>query len=506
MLSSVSVVAQASLILLASGMLFAFLLGKDDALWVRTRLLPIMIGLYAFAMFVPNRWVVYAALIAIIPMMVRNRGDIPPIYLTASLALPQMPTPVSLGGMYLLDVDKWLATAIGAAIAFSMHPPRDGRNAGIRFDIPIVIFLFLEAIQARGSNATSILRSETNVFFSYLLPYFVVSRSFGRPEDLRRALIAIGFIAFVLSGIAVYESQRNVLLYNVVSQRLGIAELISSYSHQRGGKLRATASFVEATSFGAFLSTAFIAILPLRDSFRSKTYRAIGFLGVFAGIYMANTRAALLGLIVGILAYDLFRKHYRGFFRNIVLIGMVVSAALVTAQFSDQMATRLGLSGDSAANTDYRHLLLTRGWEEIKKHPVLGVSPVEAYSSLADLRQGEGIVDFVNAYIYYGLTAGIGGMIGLLLGFVLLPLKLTNVRRRIGRLPLGREIAAAIFAICIYYAIAAGTSGFGGRAAMIFYMFLAAGSALTAMRVPRAAPLAAAPDQAPSTAMVAAAP
>lgn len=500
MLSSISVVAQASLILLIGGMLFAFLLGKADGIWVRTRLLPIMIGLYAFAMLLPNRWLVYAALVAVIPMMVRNRAEIPPVYLTASLALPQMTTPVAIAGMYLLDVDKWLSTAIGAAIAFGMHPSRDTRNIRGRFDLPIVIFLFLEAIQARGGNATSILRSETNVFLSYLLPYFVVSRSFARPEDLRRTLLAIGFIAFALSGIAIYESQRGVLLYNIVSQRLGIAELLSSYSHQRGGRLRATASFVEATSFGAFLSTAFIALLPLRDTFRTKRYRFIGFLGVFAGIYMANTRAALLGLVIGILTYDVFRKNYRGFFRNIFLIGAVVVAALTVAQFSDQMAARLGLAGDSASNTDYRQLLMTRGWEEIKKHPVLGVSPIEAYSSLADLRQGEGIVDFVNAYIYYGLTAGIGGMIALLLGFLLLPLRLTSVRRRIGRLPLGRQIGAAIFAICIYYAVAAGTSGFGGRAGMIFYMFLAAGSALAAMRPPRSAALTTVPETAPSAA------
>ncbi|MDO6413532.1 O-antigen ligase family protein [Sphingomonas sp. BIUV-7] len=486
MLGTLSIVVQTSVILFISGNLFAALLTRQDAIWVRTTLLPIMIGLYAFAMLLPNRWVIFAVLAAIIPLMSRSRAAMPPIYLVTVLALPQMTTQVAIGSMYLLDIDKWLITAIGAAIAFALRPARRGLTNGTRFDVPFFLLFALEAAQARGNNFTSILRVETNVVLSYLLPYYVISRSLTRPEDIRRLLLALAFVAFVFSGIAIYESRRGVLLYNVLSQRVGVIELLSAYAHQRGGYLRAAASFYEATSFGSFLCTGYLSMLALGDTFRTRQRRLLGFAGILVGIYMANTRGALLGLVLGTLAFDLFRRRWSHFARNAAILGTIGSVALVIAQFSTSMATRLGLAGDAADTTGYRKLLITRGWEEIRKHPLTGVDPGQAYASLIDLRTGEGIIDFVNTYIWMGLTTGIVGMAAFFLAFTLLPMRLVTIRRRLRNFTGQQEVAAAVFAVAIYYTVAAGTSGFSGRGTTIFYLFLAVGSSLCALRLPRA--------------------
>ncbi|QJU56440.1 hypothetical protein HL653_00365 [Sphingomonas sp. AP4-R1] len=485
MLSVLSVALQGSVILFVSGNLFAFLLNRQDALWVRRRLLPIMIGFFAFAMLMPSKWIVYLALLAIIPAMARKRGDIPALYLVVATSLPDLDQPMVVGSLYLLNISKWLVAGIGAAIAYAMLPPVKNEEIGRRFDLPFVLFLALQVIQARGNNFTNTLRVETDVIASYLIPYFVISRSLGRPEDFRRLLLAMGFVGFTLSGIAIYEAKRTVLLYTTITHRLGIMETISAYSHSRGGVLRATASFADATAFGGFLCTALLCLLPARGAFRARKYQLFAFFVIFVGIYMANTRSALLGLVVGLLVYDLFRKNYRSLFRNVALIAAAAVAMVGIAQFSHSMATRIGIAGDAAETTDYRKLLITRGWEEIRKHPISGVNPGQAVLSLSDLKQGEGIVDFVNAYIWYGLTTGIIGMIAFLMGFLLPAIKMVGIRHRLNRIAYGREAGAVVAAVSIYYAVAAGTAGFGGRAVMIYFSILAVGAALSGARPPR---------------------
>jgi O-antigen ligase len=287
--------------------------------------------------------------------------------------------------------------------------------------------------------------------------------------------------------IGVYETYRGTLLYNMLSQRAHIFETISSYSHKRGGSLRAAGSMGEATSFGIFLCTTFVATLSLTDMFRNKKCWLIALAVIFAGFYAANTRAALVGLVVGLLAFDIFRKKYGRLFRNVAIIAAVTLSALVVAQFSYRMSARLGIASETSSTSDYRKQLFTRGWEEIRKHPWIGIDPPKVIVALADLRQGEGFIDFVNAYIWYGMTAGVPGMILLFLGFMLMPVRLTVIRRRLGSMIYAREMGASIFAISLFYGLSAGTSGFGGRTAMIVYLYLAAGAALCAMRAPRIA-------------------
>jgi hypothetical protein len=485
MLSVISVIAQTSLILLASGNFFARLVKRQEARWALQQLLPIMIGLYVFGMILPYPYLIYIAIAAIIPARARNRSDIAPLYLVTVMSLPDLKTHLALGSIYLLDADKWLMASIGALIAFFLNPPDREQLRGRYFDVPLLFFFVLEIVQARGNNFTSILRIETDVLFSYIVPYFVLSRSMTRPEHVRKLMIAMSFVGFCMAIVGVYESHRSTLLYNMLSQRAHIFETISSYSHQRGGSLRAAGSLGEATSFGIFLCTTFVATLSLTDIFRNKKCWLIALAVIFAGFYAANTRAAMVGLVVGLLAFDVFRKNYGRLFQNIGIIAAAGLSAVVIAQFSYRMAARLGLVSETSSTSDYRKLLLTRGWEEIKKHPWFGIDPPQVMVALADLRQGEGIIDFVNAYIWYGMTAGIPGMILLFLGFMLMPVRLTMSRKRLGSMIYAREMGASIFAISLFYGLTAGTSGFGGRTTMIVYLLLAAGAALCAMRAPR---------------------
>jgi O-antigen ligase len=70
----------------------------------------------------------------------------------------------------------------------------------------------------------------------------------------------------------------------------------------------------------------------------------------------------------------------------------------------------------------YRHLLFQRGWELFKDHPIFGDQL--AYLKMEPLRQGEGIIDFVNTYVQVALDYGLVGLT-FFVGFMMLGLKRT---------------------------------------------------------------------------------
>lgn len=496
MLSAISVTVQICLILYVATEVFARLLLKPEAAWVRTRARPILMAAFALGMLVPNKWVLYAFVVGIIPLMARSRSQIPPIYVVAVLAVPPMSLQLAFGSFYLFEVDRYLFAGLGAAIAYLMHPAGRNRLPPAGIDLSIVILVALEMVEARGTTFTNMLRSDASIACSLILPYVVLSRSFRKPEDLGRLMLAICLCGFAMSAIGLYESRRGALPYDMVQNRIGILGTISSYSHQRAGALRATGSFVEATSFGLFVSLAFVALLPIRTMFRSKWSWRVAMGGLIVGLYSANTRAGMIALVVGVLAYDLYGRRWAAFGRKAAGIGVLGVILLVAARFSHGLAVRLGLAGDSVGTADYRKMLLTRGWEEIRKHPWFGMSTDQIYASLADLRQGEGIIDFVNAYVWYGLIAGFVGMAAFVLIFLFPATRALLNRRRLKRLPQGIELAGAVFAAALLNAITAGLSGFSTRHALIVLTMFAGFHRLVGMRSAAPRPMTPVPDPA----------
>jgi O-antigen ligase len=90
--------------------------------------------------------------------------------------------------------------------------------------------------------------------------------------------------------------------------------------------------------------------------------------------------------------------------------------------FGDKLIHSLPIFGSTAANLDtllYRERLAERSWELIQQHPLLGDQL--AFTKMEDLRQGQGIIDFVNTYAEVALSYGIIGL-SLLIGFILVAL------------------------------------------------------------------------------------
>jgi O-antigen ligase len=135
----------------------------------------------------------------------------------------------------------------------------------------------------------------------------------------------------------------------------------------------------------------------------------------------------------------------------------------------------LGGTIDSA-NVTYRHRLFDRAWEIILESPLLGNQ--DALLRMQDLRQGQGIIDVVNAYLQILLDNGFVGLF-LILSFILIALLKTWSANRRTRITdpdysmMGASLVACILATLLMMF----DGGFGGGSGRMFYVLAALAAA-----------------------------
>jgi hypothetical protein len=467
MLSNIIMTVKGTVLLLLAVHFFAALLPKKDADWVKGSPRTIFLSFFLIGMWCHFVWVMYLLILVTIAVLPRSRSEAAALYTIAIVATPTLSIPISLGSMYLLPFTKYLFATLGLLIAFSRL--KSAKNISSRFDIPIIIVIILEIAKARDPVFNNTMRGVLPVMFAIAMPYFLVSRSLNSPEDLRRFLLAIVFSGFVLAIVATIEVRLHWLMYKQIEDNLGISARINAYSKMRGGMLRAPATFPESLALGNYLVLAGVALLALRTSFatKQKFYIALTVIGV--GLLAPNSRGALVGFGIGLLAYDVYRRRYGALTVKLVVGGLLYTTLQMLAQFSTYFASLAGQGSGEQASSDYRVLLLHRGLEEIRKHPMIGVNMGQAVKNLSDLTQGEGIVDLVNGYITYGLILGYSGIVGILLVFVSLCGGMIAIRKRLRDNDMLLDIGAFAFAIATLTIAQTFYVGFGGDGSAPFY-------------------------------------
>jgi len=462
---------------------FAALLPKEDAAWVRRAPLWILLSMFAIGMWGHNAWVAYFALLVALPIAAKSRADAAALYCILSVSLPQMLMKTFWGSLYLLTISKYLFCALGLGLAFLLKRGSGSFSLkGSRFDIPILIIVVLELAQARDPSITATLRQSLPTLLTILLPYLLLSRALTRPEDIRRFLLALTLAGFVMAAVATVEARLHWLIYKQIEGLLDLHTQINAYHKMRAGMIRAPASFPESTSLGTFLAIAAMAALAVRTSFASPAKWGVVLVVLLLGLMSASSRGAILAVGIGLIAWDFFLRRYGALAAKIVGAGGIYLLALTAAQFSQFFAAMVGKSGGAQETTDYRYLLLRRGLEEIRKHPVLGQNLKTALDNLQDLRQGEGIIDLVNGYINYGLTLGYMGIVGLILVFASLALAMFAARRMLRRNPALIQPAACVFSVAVFSIFNSFFTAFGGVGSTSFYQICAVGAAVWAIR------------------------
>lgn len=436
------------------------------------------VTLPACAFLMPKLILLHGVMLLLVPLLARgSAGRVAPIYVMALMLLPAMPAYVATGGLFGWQHDLHNTLGIGALFALLTST---GRARGrLAHDLPFLcLFILFLWVGARNTTFTNYLRELGQITLAYCIPYFVVSRSVRSQEDIRLIMLGLIWGAIVISAILLLEVSRSWPLYRWLVVHYGFELSAAESIKMRAGMLRASGPFLESTSAAFYLVFCFVAAVLSRDKFKSQLHYllCVGFL--LAGLFAPQSRGAWLGVFMGFLLIELFRKRYAKLGRNVALLAAALVLFAGAAAVNERISRLAGLSG-AVESVDYREKLWERGKDEVWKHPLAGRPQSELRSTMRDLVQGEHIVDFVNTYLFFALVAGLpGGLVfaGSLAGAAY---SVVRVRKRLGPTP---ALTFVFLGLMLPLAMLAFTS-FGGRSAMVTFAIMGIAAAL--QRFPR---------------------
>ncbi|WP_336969886.1 O-antigen ligase family protein [Sphingobium aromaticiconvertens] len=413
---------------------------RRDMAW-RTFVITMAMPILAWSL--GNIWLLFALLGIGVPLIARRFAMIVPVYLFSLLLLPGLDIPVMIGPLKLFDFSVLDALAFGASATIFL----DKRKAQphIHHDIAAGAVIFLVgAALARDTSFSHLLRSSLNVVIDLGLPYYIVSRGVRTLEEVRVAMLWIGCGGVTLASLLFYEFLKGWPIYNILYANFHLPTLL--IVKERAGYLRAAGPFTEPTSVAMVLAICMLCLWLCRAFFRSSWHHLLLLAVTMAGLFAPQSRGAWIGLILGMMLSELFRRRYLSIITKGGTVAIGLAMLLLAATISPNVSESIGLSGDSSDSSDYRRRLFDRGLEVFLDRPMLGYSVPELHIRLADLRQGEGIIDFVNSYLWILLMSGIGGLVIFVAPFLFYTWSVWRARPAVLGAYERREAATFIFA------------------------------------------------------------
>jgi hypothetical protein len=167
-------------------------------------------------------------------------------------------------------------------------------------------------------------------------------------------------------------------------------------------------------------------------------------------------------------------------------MGVTLLTLMYVTPLKESVLDRLPLIGTADQDTvEYRQQLATVSWQLIKQNPTFG-DPF-AYLHMESLRQGQGIIDMVNGYIYTTLFTGFVGL-ALQLGVLLVSLTYgwrawLQTRQGYGDAGL---MGAALIACLVANLFFIATAAFETTTYLLCGLLVSYGLSLAPLRVPAA--------------------
>jgi O-antigen ligase len=311
-----------------------------------------------------------------------------------------------------------------------MWTGRSGRHDAMR-DVPAyLVVAVLTFISARDTAITNILRVVIENTVAFILPYLLIRNGLRDAAAIRNAFLFVTAAGLCLAAVAIFESVRVWPIYQIYGQRLGTMTLANV--KMRGGMLRAGGPLMNPPLSGAILAMCFVTAFAARDLFRTATGHRIVLAVLVAGLFAMQTRAAWLGAVFGTIGVVVSRRGIRGVMGYVPVLVIAAGGLYTAALVSPRVAGLVGFSSDAQGSSEYRDQLTDLGVEIVKQHPLIGQSYAIVQIQMASLRQGEGIVDFVNGYLAIALFSGLIGL-GVFVGALLLQGYRAYAGKRIAR-------------------------------------------------------------------------
>ena len=385
--------------------------------------------------------------VALIPIVVaRSKLKVGIVVATGMIALPALQTDLAVAGVALFPWSLQSSTALGGFIALMITPGRIAR-APVWTDTAIfIVIAVLLVVDARGTAWTNWLRQLANYAFTYILPVYVVTRSAANAVERRTLLTGLAGAGVILAVIVLYEARSSWPIYSTLAQHYGFS-LNGLVVKWRGGMMRAYGPLGEATAMGFVLVICFSAAFCARRAFISNTAYVWIVSLIALGALAPQSRGGLIGVAVAFVISSFYRRGVGSFAQIGAALSLLVGAYVASLLFGsvgNQISTSLS---EAKGTGDYRSELLRRGVIEFWKNPIFGDSYDHVVARMQDLVQGEGIVDFVNSYLYFALFSGAIGLILFCAAFILPISRLAGMRARLQPNSADRDVAGFCLAL-----------------------------------------------------------
>jgi hypothetical protein len=451
-----------------------------------TRRWAIWIALTILAFLSPSFWLL--VLIAV-PLLIWGAGrDSNPVafYLLLLQVIPPVDMPIPVVGineLFDLNIFRLLSLCVLVPTALRLRRQPEPDAPATRFgmmDLLLLAFIALQVVLyvpavvpgqpiAPDSFTNMLRRGFLGLLDGYIV-YFVVSRVCAKRAALIEAMSAFCLCCALLAAMAIFEGARGWLLYGELAYDW-TTEWEWGFHLLRGGTLRAMAATGHPLALGFMLAIAFGFWLYLSSHLESKRARIAGNLLYWGGLLAAYSRGPWFAAIAIYLAFAaLGPKAFSRLFKAAAVLGVLLGA-LLASPLGDRVTRVLPITGGTVdANTvQYRERLAQRSWELITENPVFGDQL--AFEKMADLRQGQGIIDLVNTYAAVALFYGFAGLF-LFVGFILLALmRAWSARRRIMALDPDLGLVGACLVACIIgILLLLSTGSFGTAPERLFYV------------------------------------
>jgi O-antigen ligase len=419
--------------------------------------------LSAAAFLSPSFWLF--ALIAAPTLFWGAKRDTNPLgfYLLLLNVVPSVPVEIPAIGVnefFSLDIFRLLAFCVLIPAAFRYRRSADSaqtRHLG-KMDVLLLSYGGLLAIffvapdlpnhVILHNSVTNVLRTAFLFLIDAYVLYYVASRTCRSPRAITDAMAAFCFSCLVMSSLAVFEAVKHWLLYTDLTRAWGGDPIDLQYVI-RAGMLRAESSSGNALVLGYLLAIAFGCWLHLKTRLSKSGLNRLVAPMLWFGLFASFSRGPWIGAIAIYFAHAALHTNGRSRLFKAALtcafLGLLLSLTPLGSKLLDSLPFHSG--GKSAVTLDYRQRLVAESLPLIQAHPYLGDQL--ALTKLQDMRQGQGIIDVVNAYLGIVLFHGLIGLF-LFVGFLVSALFLAY---RVAKRPAvaGAELtsAATSLAACL---------------------------------------------------------
>lgn len=379
--------------------------------WTRRRNVWVFLTVLAFVS--PSFWVY--ALFAVVVMYWAGSKDTNPIALYIFLLFVVQPDHFELPkffGASLIYLDNFRLLAIAVLVPHAnriFNQKNKLKTAGFgAYDFFVITFVVLQLVVVMPYvSLTSTLRSGLASLLDVVLVYYTISRSCNNKKIIVEVMSSLCLACAIFAPIAVFETLKSWLLYAQISATWNAAE---SFAYLfRGDALRARASTGHALGLGSLCAMGFGYWIYLGSRNYSKMQFGAGCAWMWAGLIAAYSRGPwIFAILIALVFMAISPGTVRNFSKFLIYSGISFGILLISP-FSGKFVDSLPFVGTiDSENIDYRQRLITKSWEVIQDNPLLG-DPL-FMSQMEELRQGQGIIDLVNAYAVVALSTGFVGL------------------------------------------------------------------------------------------------